>query len=199
MKLIRTLLLSSRTVVSAALMGLFLQDPLILPEINYYDDFDDAGKKHNVVLFDDGPCGLNNTDAFIKKIAGAKPGKCILYTCSSDKDYITSFISPWIGGIISQTANTELLREGIIAVAGGKRFYCGNIEKLFFSDNEIYNSGLLEVLTVREKEVLFLLNEGMTNKEIAGRLSLSIKTIGRHKENIKDKLGLRHTSELYKL
>jgi len=56
----------------------------------------------------------------------------------------------------------------------------------------------LDVLTNRELEVLRLIGEGFSTKEIADRLHLSIKTIGTYRENIKEKLDLKHFTGLVK-
>jgi DNA-binding NarL/FixJ family response regulator len=56
----------------------------------------------------------------------------------------------------------------------------------------------LDVLTNRELEVFRLVGEGLSTKEIAARLHLSIKTIGTYRENIKEKLNLKHFTELVK-
>jgi DNA-binding NarL/FixJ family response regulator len=56
----------------------------------------------------------------------------------------------------------------------------------------------LDVLTNRELEVFRLIGEGLSTKEIADRLHLSIKTIGTYRENIKEKLNLKHFTELVK-
>ncbi len=56
----------------------------------------------------------------------------------------------------------------------------------------------LDVLTNRELEVFRLVGEGLSTKEIAERLHLSIKTIGTYRENIKEKLNLKHFTELVK-
>lgn len=56
----------------------------------------------------------------------------------------------------------------------------------------------LNVLTNRELEVFQLIGEGFSSKEIAERLFLSVKTVGTHRENIKEKLHLKHYTELVK-
>jgi len=56
----------------------------------------------------------------------------------------------------------------------------------------------LDTLTNREIEVFRLMGEGLDSKEIASRLKLSMKTVGTHRENIKEKLQLKHYTELVK-
>lgn len=60
------------------------------------------------------------------------------------------------------------------------------------------NKFSLDILTNRELEVFRLIGDGLESKEIAHRLNLSIKTIGSHRENIKEKLNLKHYTELVK-
>lgn len=56
----------------------------------------------------------------------------------------------------------------------------------------------VDTLTNRELEVFRLMGEGLDSKEIAARLKLSMKTVGTHRENIKEKLQLKHYTELVK-
>ena len=56
-----------------------------------------------------------------------------------------------------------------------------------------------EQLSKREKEILKLITEGFENKTISKMLRISIKTVEWHKENLKQKFGLKHVSELYDL
>lgn len=56
----------------------------------------------------------------------------------------------------------------------------------------------VDTLTNRELEVFRLMGEGLDSKEIASRLNLSMKTVGTHRENIKEKLQLKHYTELVK-
>ena len=57
----------------------------------------------------------------------------------------------------------------------------------------------LDHLTGRELEVFLLMGEGLSTREIADRMKLSIKTIGTYRERIKEKLGLKHYTELVKV
>jgi len=57
----------------------------------------------------------------------------------------------------------------------------------------------LDLLTARELEVFRLIGEGLSSREIAGRMNVSIKTVGTHRERIKEKLNLKHYTELVKV
>lgn len=59
----------------------------------------------------------------------------------------------------------------------------------------VYRS--IELLTKKEKEILFLVGEGKSNIEIAGSLFISIRTVDTHKTNMIKKLGFKSTRELY--
>lgn len=66
-------------------------------------------------------------------------------------------------------------------------------------DRKVPRTGFsLDDLTNRELEVFRLIGDGLDSREIAGRLNLSIKTVGTHRENIKEKLNLKHYTELVK-
>jgi len=86
-------------------------------------------------------------------------------------------------------------------VAAGRTFFSPAIADMLFEDyaarlqrQELQDS--YELLTDREKEVLQLLAEGMTNKQVAVALSLGVSTIETHRLNLMQKLGLHNTAEL---
>jgi len=105
------------------------------------------------------------------------------------------------GYIMKQEAIPSVVKA-IRLVLQGDIYASTNVkEKVFkrlMSPQTSNSSCPLDVLTNRELEVLRLIGEGFSTKEIADRLHLSIKTIGTYRENIKEKLDLKHFTGLVK-
>jgi DNA-binding NarL/FixJ family response regulator len=86
-------------------------------------------------------------------------------------------------------------------VSGGRAFFSPEISKILVEDyvREMRNRGAedsYELLTSREREVLQLLAEGKSNKDIATLLNLSLYTVETHRRNLQDKLNLHSVAEL---
>ncbi|WP_319522365.1 response regulator transcription factor [uncultured Desulfosarcina sp.] len=93
--------------------------------------------------------------------------------------------------------------EAIHQVLDGKLYASEKVkEKVFqrlMSPNAPVDTSPLDQLTGRELEVFRYIGEGMSTREIASRMKLSIKTIGTYRERIKEKLNLKHYTELVKV
>jgi two-component system response regulator NreC len=105
------------------------------------------------------------------------------------------------GYMLKESAFSELL-DGLHTMAEGKTYLCSKISKVVFADyvNILTNpkSDLIDGLTIREREILQLVAEGHTTKDIARELHLSPKTVDSHREHIMEKLGVRNVASLTK-
>ena len=105
-------------------------------------------------------------------------------------------------GYIMKQEAIALVVEAIHSVLGGDIYASSTVkEKVFkrlMSQHNVDSSSPLDNLTNRELEVLRLIGDGYSTKEIAERLHLSIKTIGTYRENLKEKLNLKHFTGLVK-
>lgn len=105
------------------------------------------------------------------------------------------------GYIMKQEAIPKVV-EAIRHVLGGDIYASSSVKEKVFKRLTNHTSAdsksPLDVLTNRELEVLRLIGEGYSTKEIADRLHLSIKTIGTYRENLKEKLKLKHFTGLVK-
>ena len=106
------------------------------------------------------------------------------------------------GGYIMKQEAISLVVEAIRSVLKGDIYASTTVkEKVFkrlISQQTVDSRSPLDILTNRELEVLRLIGEGFSTKEIAERLHLSIKTIGTYRENLKEKLNLKHFTGLVK-
>lgn len=111
-------------------------------------------------------------------------------------------------GLVSKMSVTKDLADAITAVANGKEFWSASAtaqtakQDSEFGYSSTDSSSMLRprsaTLSVREKEVFRYIGKGLSSKNIAQTLGLSIRTIDVHRANIKRKLGTRTTSELLK-
>lgn len=159
--------------------------------------------KPDVVLMDIGLPDLSGIEATrnIKKIA---PETAIVaLTIHEDEEYFFKMLEAGASGYVPKRAAPEELITAIRVAARGEVYLYPSLAKLLVQD---YLSGAqpsrsesqLNGLTERELEVLTMLADGATNAEIADRLSISPKTVARHRENIMNKLNLHSRSELVK-
>jgi DNA-binding NarL/FixJ family response regulator len=102
------------------------------------------------------------------------------------------------GYVLKSGADTDIVDACRAAMRGDSFLYPSAVTTLVQDYVERSGRGeeLFDVLTPRELEVLKLIAEAHTNKEIAQKLVISVKTVERHRENILDKLGMRDRVEL---
>ena len=100
---------------------------------------------------------------------------------------------------MKQETSTSII-QAIRCVLGGEIYAGKNLMRAilgrFANRSETASISPIEKLTDREVEVLEAIGQGLTTKQIAGKLHLSIKTIGTYRERIKEKLGLQNAFEL---
>lgn len=104
-------------------------------------------------------------------------------------------------GYVSKHEATVSIIQAIRRVLSGNIYLNAEMsERLLnniYSKKFPHNSLLVNELTQREFEVFRLIGQGLNTREIAGTLNISIKTIGAHREHIKEKLNLKNSRELY--
>lgn len=130
--------------------------------------------------------------------------KVILLSMEVKKEFLKAGIQSGIDGYLPKDVDKETLIKAIREVHGGGKFFNDAITTLVFDDfyqsekTALQNQVHLKTsdLTKREQEVLTLVANGKSNKEVADELFISIKTVETHKSNILGKLGLKNTTEL---
>jgi two-component system invasion response regulator UvrY len=110
----------------------------------------------------------------------------------ADASYAARAIAAGAHGYVSQSAEPEALLDAIHAVSRGEQVIPPGVEKLLAAGDGHPASAL----TARELQVMEMLARGMTNREIADHLNISIKTVDTHRGHVLKKLSLRNNSEL---
>lgn len=155
----------------------------------------------DVVVMDIAMPGLNGLDAAAQIARRTRRTGIIILSMYSDEEYLVRAFSAGVRGyLLKDSAEPDLVRA-VRAVAAGNTFFSPAIADMLFDEyvlrlqrREIQDS--YDLLTHREKQVLQLLAEGRTNKEVASALALGVSTVETHRLNLMQKLDLHNTAEL---
>jgi RNA polymerase sigma factor (sigma-70 family) len=125
----------------------------------------------------------------------------IILTMHADESYLLRALNVGVKGYLLKESAEEDLLLAIRAVANGKPFFSRAINETLLEDyvRMLKQQGLsdtFDLLTAREKEVLQLLAEGKTNKEVAQLLDVSPYTVESHRTNLMQKLAIHNTAEI---
>jgi DNA-binding NarL/FixJ family response regulator len=154
-----------------------------------------------VVIMDIAMPNLNGIDAAAQMVKRNPELKVIILSMHSDESYLTRALTAGVKGyLLKETADVDLYRA-VQVVAQGKVFFSPTIANTLLEDyvrqlqqRELQDS--YDLLTNREKEILQLLAEGKSNKEVAIALDLSTYTVETHRTHIMHKLNLHNSAEI---
>ena len=129
-----------------------------------------------------------------------RPGVIIL-SMHADESYIIRALSAGARAYLLKSATDEDLLPAVRAVAAGRPFFSPAVTAVLVEDyiRQLRTRGLsdsFDLLTDREKEVLQLLAEGRSNKEVATQLNVGLSTVETHRANLMQKLNLHNTAEI---
>jgi DNA-binding NarL/FixJ family response regulator len=110
--------------------------------------------------------------------------------------YVKQMMEHGASGYIFKNVSREEFLQAVTKVAGGQQYL--NFEASFAMREEKKRAERLPVLTKREKEVLQLVAEGLTNPQIAEKLFVSQSTIDSHRKSVMTKLQVKNTAALLK-
>ncbi len=205
MKTIRILLADDHTVVRKGLRLLLESQPGFEVVADACDGRETVALaeryKPDVVVLDVAMPILNGIEA-ARQISAKLPQTAIVFlSMHSDESYVLKALKS--GGrayLLKDSAEYDLI-AAIKAVSEGKAFFSPAISKMMVEDyirqmrdRDVEDS--YELLTTREREILQLLAEGKSNKDVASLLNLSPYTVETHRGNILQKLNLHNSAEL---
>jgi DNA-binding NarL/FixJ family response regulator len=124
--------------------------------------------------------------------------KIIALSMMNESIYIKKMLEAGASGYILKTVDKDELISTIQKVAGGEKYFSAEVTSQLMNNFSMKSSqsSPADVLTKREKEILTLIAQGFTDKEIAEKVFLSPLTITTHRKNILSKLGLKNKVEL---
>ena len=160
-----------------------------------------ASAKPDVVVMDIAMPHLNGVEA-ARQIAARSPQTAIaILSMHSDESYVIRSLKAGARAyLLKDSAEADLI-AAIHAITDGKSFFSPAVRQLLKEDyvhqlNKMGAEDSYELLTNREREVLQLVAEGKSNKEVANLLNLSLYTVETHRTHILQKLNLHSVPEL---
>ena len=160
-----------------------------------------GAQKADVVLMDITMTGMNGIEA-TRRITDEYPAaRVAILSMHSDESYVRRALKAGaLAYLLKESAQDDIVMA-IRSVASGKSFFSPRVRSLLQDDyrRELRHAGVedsYELLTQREREILLLIGEGHTNKEMAAQLELSLYTIESHRRHILEKLNLHSGADL---
>jgi two-component system response regulator NreC len=205
MKKVRIILADDHTVMRAGLRALLERQPglEVVGEAEDGRQTVELACAHvpDVVVMDIAMPILNGVEATRRLIRQQPTISVVILSMYSDESYVMRALEAGARAyLLKDSAVTDLIRA-IEAVSQGKSFFSPKISRILAEEyvRALKQKGVAdsyELLTPREREILQLLAEGKTNKEVATSLNISVYTAETHRGNILQKLNLHSSAEL---
>ncbi len=150
----------------------------------------------DIVVMDVAMPELNGIEA-TRRLADSVPrARVLALSMHKDSVYVREILRAGARGYLLKDAFDRDLVAAVRAVAEGEGYLSPGVSEAVLSDYRKHVSDPLDLLTSREREILQMLAEGKTNKEIATVLELSVYTVDAHRGRIMEKLNLHSIGEL---
>lgn len=153
----------------------------------------------DVVLMDISMPGLNGLEASIRISRSHPQVRIIILSMHAGKEYVLAAMRAGASGYLLKDAGTEELEMAVKSVGRGEIFLSPGVSRHLVDDyltRSQLSEAPLDRLTSRQREILQLIAEGLTTKDIARRLDLSIKTIETHRTQLMDRLDIHELAGL---
>jgi len=121
-----------------------------------------------------------------------------IYSNMLDREYILNAFKNGVLGYLPKSANPDEIVEFIQTISRGERYVRGDVANAIFENNHFFNKQHEFNITKRELEILQMILDGNKNKQIAKNLSIALRTVEFHKQNLYIKLDVNNSIELYK-
>jgi DNA-binding NarL/FixJ family response regulator len=152
----------------------------------------------DVVIMDVAMPKLNGIEAARQIISEIPEVKVIALSMHTDRRYVTGMLSAGVSGYLPKDCVGEELAQAIRTVVGGQVYLSPAIAGIVVEEFTAATKKRHSLLSPRELEVLQLLAEGQSSREIASSLHISVKTVETHRRQLMEKLKLKTVAELTK-
>ena len=150
----------------------------------------------DVVVMDVAMPELNGIEATRRLGSSVPHTRVVALSMHKDSVYVREILRAGARGYLLKDSVAADLVSAIRAVANGEGYISPAVSNAVLDDYRRHVTNPIDLLTSREREVLQMLAEGKTNKEIAGVLNLSVYTVDAHRGRIMEKLNLHSINEL---
>jgi DNA-binding NarL/FixJ family response regulator len=155
----------------------------------------------DVIVMDISMPGLNGIEATRQIVEKASGARVVALSMHSDRQFVAGMLSAGASGYLLKDCTSSELVRAVRAVAANQVYLSPSIAGVVVEGYVRHASAAgdcsgFSVLTAREREVLQLLAEGETAKEVAYRLRVSVKTVENHRQKIMEKLDLHSIVDL---
>lgn len=194
------LIVEDHTLLRAGLVDMILSDP-VMEVIGEVDNGRDAVVKArllepDLVLMDLNLPLMNGTEA-LSEIKRSHPNiKVMVLTVHKADEYVRDTLRSGADGYLLKNATREEFMTALHKVLNGERYLSDEVSATSGGLDKTDYSADWERLSNREREVLKLVAEGYTNKQIASVMDISVKTVEKHRSNVMIKLNLHNSSSL---
>lgn len=203
MRPIRVLLAEDHTLVRAGIRALLeqMEGVTVVAEASDGRTALDqiAACQPDVVLMDIAMAGLNGLEA-TRRLANEFPRvRVIILSVHAEKEYVRQALRAGAAGYLLKDAATVELELAIRAVARGETYLSPTVSKYVLDDyvqHLLAEPQPLDCLTPRQREILQLIAEGHSTREIARLLTLSVKTVETHRAQLMERLGVHDIAGL---
>ena len=160
-----------------------------------------AEHQPDTLILDVGMPKLNGIEVAARAQKLERPPGVIMLSMHSDESYILRALAAGARAYLLKDATDEDLLPAVRAIGAGKPFFSPAVTSVLVGDymRQMQARGVTDsyhLLTDREKEVLQLLAEGRSNKEVATLLELGVSTVETHRANLMQKLNLHNTADI---
>lgn len=157
--------------------------------------------KPDLLVLDIGMPRLSGIEVAARSQKFERPPGVVILSMHADESYIIRALAAGARAYLLKDATDEDLLPALRAVAAGKPFFSPAVTSVLVEDyvRTLQKRGLTDsydLLTDREKEVLHLLAEGRSNKEVATLLDVGLSTVETHRANLMQKLNLHGTADI---
>ncbi|MCL5743547.1 MAG: response regulator transcription factor, partial [Acidobacteria bacterium] len=150
----------------------------------------------DVVVMDVAMPELNGIEATRRLAASTPRVRVLALSMHKDSVYVREILRAGAHGyLLKDSIDTDLL-AAVRAVARGEGYLSPAVSNAVLNDYRRHVTDPVDLLSTREREILQMIAEGKTNKEIASVLNLSVYTVDAHRGHIMDKLNLHSVNEL---
>jgi DNA-binding NarL/FixJ family response regulator len=156
----------------------------------------------NVVVMDIAMPLLNGIQATQQILNGSPKMKILILSAHADPEYVDQLMALGVMGYLTKQTSAEMVARAVREVHSGGTFFSPSVAKHLRDHYQKPSNALRRFkrnnvrLTSRESELLQLIAEGHVNKQIASELSISIKTVEKHRQNLMEKLNIHEIAGL---